>query len=118
MSIASMRGAFITLDGKTAWDACVRFGSIRKAAGSATNPRTDRTYNPTGFSRIAYQYALTHLDEIRPQWEAVAREDGIVPNEEAWREWMFQKAHVAFYYTPGRYERFIKEQGLDTLEET
>lgn len=112
MSIASRGRVVDALDGKVAWDACVQYGSIHKAARSFTNPRTDRTYNPTGFSRIAYQYALTHLDEIRPQWESVAREDGIVPNEEAWRAWLVQKAHVAFYYTPGRYERFIKEQGL------
>lgn len=112
MSIASKGRVVDALDGKKAWDACIQYGSIRKACRTFINPRTDREYNPTGFSRIAYQYALTHLVEIRPQWEAVARQDGIVPTEEEWRKWMKQKAHVAFYYTPGRYERFIKEQEL------
>ena len=112
MSVLSMIGLSDPEKGKIAWDACIRYGGIRKAARNFINPKTNREYNPSGFARMAYQYALTHLAEIRPQWEAVAREEGVVPTDEVWREWLRQKAHVAFYYTPGRYERFIKEQGL------
>lgn len=112
MSIASQFVHDDMLDGKAAWDACLQYGGIRKASRQFINPRTDKFYNPTGFSRIAYQWALVHLDIVRPQWEAVARGEGIVPTDKAWRDWLVQKAHVAYYYAPGKYERFLKEHNL------
>ena len=101
-----------SLDGKTAWDACVKYGSIYQAAKHLINQNTERPYTKSGISRVAYGYALSHLAEVRPQWEQIARSEGIVPTEEAWKDWLRQKAHVVFYYRVREYEKFMRENGL------
>lgn len=100
------------LDGKMAWEACIKYGGIYGAAKRIINTDTGRPYTRSGLSRAAYRYALDHLEEIRPQWEQIARDEGIVPTEEAWKDWLRQKAHITFYYQVSKYRKFIEANGL------
>ena len=100
------------LDGKTAWDACVQYGSIHHASRHLINETTGLPYTKSGVSRVAYEYALGHLAETRPQWEQIMRNEGQIPTEEAWKDWLRQKAHIVFYYRVARYKKFMADNNL------
>ena len=65
------------IDGKEAWENCVKYGGVNEAARHMINPITGKAYTPSGISRPAYRYALLRLEEIRPQWEQIAYAEGI-----------------------------------------
>ena len=102
----------VRLDGKTAWDAFVKYGSVGLAGRHLINPATDRPYASRTIQVRAYEYAMYHQDEVRSDWEAEARRAGVVPDEAAWKRRLASMAHVVYYYTPGKYDKFIAENGL------
>ena len=100
------------IDGKEAWENCVKYGGVNEAARHMINPTTGKAYTPSGISRPAYRYALLHLEEIYPQWEQIAYAEGIPPTEETWKKWLLQKAKVAYYYKVSTYEKFVEDNEL------
>ena len=100
------------IDGKEAWENCVKYGGVNEAARHMINPTTGKAYTPSGISRPAYRYALLRLEEIRPQWEQIAYAEGIPPTEETWKKWLLQKAKVAYYYKVPTYEKFVEDNEL------
>jgi len=100
------------VNGKEAWECCVKYGGVAAASRRMINPITGKCFTPSGISRPAYRYALSHLEEIRPQWEQIAFSEGVVPTEETWKAWLLQKARVAFYYKVAEYEKFVKDNEL------
>jgi len=101
-----------TLDGKEAWDACVKYGSFALAARHLINPATDRPYTPRTVELRAYKYAMYNQDKIRADWESEARRAGVVPDETAWKKRLASMAHVVYYYSPRKYDKFIADNGL------
>ncbi len=101
------------LDGKEAWDAILQYGSLGKAIRMfKVNPHTQRRYSKMGISRAAYKWALEHLPEVKPQWTRLMIEAGLHPTEDAWKEWLRDKARVAYYYKVEIYEQFVADNGL------
>ena len=101
-----------TLDGEKAWQACLKYGSFALAARHLINPATERPYSPRSVELRAYAYAMKNQEKIRPDWEAEARRAGVVPDEAAWKRRLASMAHVVYYYSPRKYDKFIADNGL------
>lgn len=100
------------LDPKVAWDAYIKYGSFAKARLHLINPATDRPYSSRTVEVGAYKYALAHLDEVKPIWEAEAIRVGVNPTEDAWRERIARMAHCIWYYCPKKYFHFLEANNM------
>lgn len=99
------------LNKQEAWEAYLRTGSLTKAQKViGVNPRTGNYFYLMAIARAAYQYALSQdrLNETRIEWERTMLSAGQDPTDEAWKKWVLEKAHVAYYYSPRQFEKLKK----------
>lgn len=80
-----------------------------------TNKITGKPYSKMDVRYRAYSYALdieTREDAKKDFKEVWERVNGAVMPEDVWNEWLVKTAKSIFYQRPGKYERWIKGNGL------
>lgn len=92
-------------------------GSLRKIQEKMlregrTNPKTGNPPTKSGIEKAAFTWALENQDEARKDLEYAWEKEGVILTDEAWKQFLVSAAKLVHHQRPGRYERFLIQNGL------
>ena len=105
------------LDPERCWREWVRLGSLNKVRNlfddeGLRNPRTMRVPTISAIEKAAFRWALGNLEEARRDLVRAWQAEGEVLTDERWKEFLKDKAILAYYLQPRRLERFLEQHQL------
>lgn len=108
---------FSILDPQRCWKEWIRLGSLNRVRNlfedeGLRNPRTLRVPTISAIEKAAYRWALENQVESKEDMRYAWRTEGIEMAEETWREFLTDKAHLAYFVQPRKIQRFLEENQL------
>lgn len=105
------------LDPKRCWKEWIRLGSLNKVRGmledeGLRNPRTMRVPTISAIEKAAFRWALENLAEAKEDTTYAWQTEGIMMTEEMWREFLVDKARLAYFVQPKKIQSFLEEHQL------
>lgn len=105
------------LDPKRCWKEWIRLGSLNKVRNlfqdeGLRNPRTLRVPTISAIEKAAFRWALENLEEAKTDTTYAWQTEGIMMTEEMWREFLVDKARLAYFVQPRKTQRFLEENQL------
>lgn len=105
------------LDPKRCWKEWIRLGSLNRVRGlfhdeGLRNPRTLRVPTISAIEKAAFRWALENQEEAKKDATYAWQTEGIVMTEKMWREFLEEKARLAYFVQPRKIQRFLEEHQL------
>lgn len=105
------------LDPKRCWKEWIRLGSLNKVRNllndeGLRNPKTLRVPTISAIEKAAFRWALENLEEAKRDTTYAWQTEGIMMTEEMWREFLANKARLAYFVQPRRVQSFLEEHNL------
>ena len=109
--------AFQILDPEQCWNDWIELGSLRKVRRKyehegLISTRTGEPPNESAIQKSAYNYGITHIDEMKERFEYEYMKDGRVPTEDEWKSRLYRIGYLLFYQRQARLQEFINKHGL------
>lgn len=109
--------AISILDPKRCWKEWIRLGSLNKVRNllekeGLRNPRTLRVPTISAIEKAAFRWALENLEEAKSDTTYAWKTEGIMMTEEMWKEFLADKARLAYFVQPRRKKNFLEENQL------
>lgn len=109
--------AIAILDPKRCWKEWIRLGSLNKVRNllndeGLRNPKTMRVPTISAIEKAAFRWALENLEEAKEDTTYAWQTEGIMMTEEMWKEFLADKARLAYFVQPRRVQSFLEEHNL------
>lgn len=113
---AGIRSSSI-LDPGRCWKEWMRLGSLNKvrhlfATEGLRNQRTMKPPTISAIEKAAYRWALKNLDEAKKDLAFAWQAEGELLTEERWNQFLYDKAHLAYFVQPKKIQTFLEEREL------
>ncbi len=108
------------LDTKECWELWHKIGSLKGVQNyllqkGVINQRTGRPVTVAGIEKAAFTWALENQETARKDLSYAWQQEGFILTDDEWRKFLVKKARLIFYQRPGRFGKFISDNGLEDL---
>lgn len=105
------------LDPERCWREWIALGSLTKVMNlfeqeGLRNPQTQRVPTISAIEKAAYRWMLENLDEARRGLEFAWSSEGVILTDEKWNEFVIEKARLAYFVQPRKFERYLEQHNL------
>ena len=102
------------LDPRRCWKEWMRLGSLTRVRDlfhgeGLRHPRTMKAPTISAIEKAAYRWALTNLDEAKEDLGFAWQAEGLMLTEEMWKQFLYDKAHLAYFVQPKKIQKFLEE---------
>lgn len=110
-------GVASILDPRQCWKDWIRLGSLAKIRDElqdkgVINQRTMKPPTISAIQKAAYRWALENQDEARKDLRYAWSEVGRVLTDADWRDFLADKARLAYFVQPRKLESFLEAHQL------